>query len=388
VLGVIAGFEVALALVLLVGAGLSLRSFREMMRVDPGFRPDSLLAAQIYLPQTKYPDGPSRLRFFTAALERIRALPGVQSAGAASALPMHPVGIDFALPFSIEGRNPPASGEEPRAEIRAVTDRYFETMKISLLRGRLLDERDRTDSPPVTVINESLARRYFPGEEPMGKVIVNPHGKAEIVGVVADVHHYGLDAEPRPELFTPLPQSVFNGMTFVVRTTLDPESFAADLRRAIHDVDSDQAIRDMSTMEQALSRWVFLPRMSLNLLGAFALSALALAGLGIYGVIAYSVSQRSTEMGLRMALGAGAPQLIGLVIGGSLRFVVPGIAAGLLLSAALARLLSGQLFGVSPFDPLVYAAVAGVLGATALAASFLPARRAAKVDPIVALRSE
>jgi len=388
ILGSIAGLEVALALVLLVGAGLSLRSFSEMMRVDPGFRPESLLAAQIYLPQAKYPDNESRLLFFTEALSRIRALPGVQSAGAASALPMHPVGIDFALPFSIEGRTPPASGEEPRADVRAATDRYFETMKIALVRGRLLDERDRADAPHVLVINETLARRYFPGEEPMGKVIVNPHGKAEIVGVVADVHHYGLDAEPRPELYAPLPQSVFSGMTLVARTTIAPEDFAAALRSTIGAIDSDQAIHDMSTMEQAMARWVFLPRLSMTLLTAFAVVALALAALGIYGVIAYSVSQRSAEMGLRIALGAGGPDLVGLVVGGSLRFVVPGMAAGLLLSMALARFLSGQLFGVSPFDPVVYVGVVGVLGATALAASLLPARRATRVDPIEALRSE
>jgi putative ABC transport system permease protein len=387
VLGSIAGLEVALALVLLVGAGLSLRSFSEMMRVDPGFRPEALVAAQIYLPQAKYPDNESRLRFFTEALTRIRALPGVQSAGAASALPMHPVGIDFALPFSIEGRNPPASGEEPRADVRAATDHYFETMKIALVRGRLLDERDRADAPHAGG-QRDLARRYFPGEEPMGKVIVNPHGKAEIVGVVADVHHYGLDAEPRPELYAPLPQSVFNGMTLVARTTIPPEDFAAELRRTLGELDSDQAIHDMSTMEQAMARWVFLPRLSMTLLTAFAVAALALAGLGIYGVIAYSVSQRSAEMGLRMALGAGAPDLVGLVVGGSLRFVVPGMAAGLLLSMALARLLSGQLFGVSPFDPLVYLGVAVVLGTTALAASVLPARRATRVDPIEALRAE
>jgi putative ABC transport system permease protein len=362
-----------------------------MMRVDPGFRPESLLAAQIYLPQAKYPDNVSRLRFFTEALDRIRALPGVQSAGAASTLPMHPVGIDFALPFSIEGRTPLASGpaiEEPRADIRAATDRYFETMKIALVRGRLLDERDRADAPHVLVINETLARRYFPGEEPMGKVIVNPHGKAEIVGVVADVHHYGLDAEPRPELYAPLAQGVFSGMALVVRTTIPPEDFAAALRKTIGEIDSDQAIHDMSTMEQAMARWVFLPRLSMTLLTAFAVVALALAALGIYGVIAYSVSQRFAEMGLRIALGAGSPDLVGLVVGGSLRFVVPGMVAGLLLSMALARFLSGQLFGVSPFDPLVYLGVAGVLGATALAASFLPARRATRVDPIEALRAE
>ncbi len=388
VLGSIAGFEVALALVLLVGAGLSLRSFHEMMQVDPGFRPESLVAAQIYLPQAKYPDSESRLRFFTEALSRIRALPGVQSAGAASALPMHPVGIDFALPFSIEGRNPPPSGEEPRADIRAVTVRYFETMKIPLLRGRLLDERDRADAPHVLVVNETLARRYFPGEEPMGKVFVNPHGKAEIVGVVSDVHHYGLDAEPRPEVYTPLPQGVFNGMALVVRTTLDPDRFTADLRRTVRGIDPDQAIHDLSTMEEAMARWVFLPRLSMTLLTSFAVTALVLAALGIYGVIAYSVSQRSAEMGLRMALGARGPDLVGLVVGGSLRFVLPGMVAGLLLSTGLARLISGQLFGVSPFDPMVYLGVAAVLGVTALAASFLPARRAARVDPIEALRAE
>ncbi|HJS75468.1 MAG TPA: ADOP family duplicated permease, partial [Vicinamibacteria bacterium] len=388
VLGSIAGLEVALAVALLAGAGLSLRSFHEMMRVDPGFRPDALLAAQIYLPQARYGDEENRLRFFTEALARLRALPGVRSAGAASALPMHPVGIDFALPFSIEGRNPPASGEEPRADVRAVTEGYFETMKIPLVQGRLFDEGDRRDAPHRILINATLARRYFPGEEPMGKVIVNPHGKAEIVGVVADVHHYGLDAEPRPELYTPLQQGVFNGMTLVVRTTVAPESFAAELRRTIRQIDSEQAIYDLSTMEQAMARWVFLPRLSMTLLGLFAASALALAGLGIYGVIAYSVSQRSMEMGLRMALGAGGADLVKLVMGGSLRFVLPGMAAGLILAAVMAKFLSGQLFGVSPFDPVVYLSVGLLLLLTAAAAGYLPARRAMRVDPIEALRSE
>jgi putative ABC transport system permease protein len=388
ILGYIVAFEVAVAVVLLVGAGLTLRSFREMMRVDPGFRPDSLLAAQVYLPQAKYADNDSRRRFFTEALERIRSLPGVQSAGAASALPMHPVGIDFALPFEIQGRNPPASGEEPRADIRAATDGYFETMKIPLLRGRILDERDREDGPPVVLINETLARRYFAEEEPIGKVIVNPHGKGEIVGVTRDVHHYGLDADPRPELYLAFRQNVFSGMTLVVRTTSDPQRFASDLRRAIWDVDSDQAIYDMSTMKEALARWVFLPRLSMTLLGAFALAALFLAAVGIYGVIAYSVSQRSTEMGLRMALGAGANDLVGLVVANSMGFVAAGIAAGLVLAVGLARFLSGRLYGVSSLDPLVYAGVALVLGLAALAASFFPARRAARVDPIESLRVE
>jgi putative ABC transport system permease protein len=299
---------------------------------------------------------------------------------------MHPVGIDFALPFEIEGRNPPDSGEEPRADIRSATDGYFETMKIPLLSGRVLDERDREGAPAVVLINETLARRYFADEEPIGKVIVNPHGKGQIVGVTKDVHHYGLDAAPRPELFLPFRQNVFNGMTIVVRTTSDPEPFAAELRRTIWDVDSDQAIHDVSTMEEALARWVFLPRLSMTLLAAFAVAALLLAAVGIYGVIAYSVSQRSTEMGLRMALGAGANDLVGLVVRNSMSFVAAGIAAGLLLAMGLSRFLSGRLFGVSSLDPMVYAGVALVLGLAALAASFFPARRAARVDPIESLR--
>lgn len=388
ILGFIVAFEVAVALVLLVGAGLTIRSFQEMMRVDPGFRPDSVLAAQIYLPQAKYPDADSRLRFFEAVLERVRALPGVQTAGAVSSLPMNPVGIDFALPFSVEGHNPPASGEEPRADIRSATDHYFETMKIPLVEGRLLEERDRKDSPRVLLINETLARRYFGDEDPIGKVIDNPHGKGEIVGVVGDVHHYGLDAQPRPALFLPFTQNVFPGMSIVVRTTTDPEAFAADLRQAIWAVDRDQAIYDMSTLTGAIARWVFLPRLSMNLLASFALAALLLSGVGIYGVIAYSVSQRTTEMGLRMALGAGTRDLAGLVVRNSMSFVALGMAAGLLGSIGFARLLSDQLFGVSPLDPRVYLGVLLVLGLTALAASYLPARRATRVDPIEALRAE
>ncbi|HXV63008.1 MAG TPA: ABC transporter permease, partial [Vicinamibacteria bacterium] len=387
ILGLLVAAEVALALVLLVGAGLTLRSFREMMRVDPGFRPERLLAAQVYLPQARYRDTESRLSFFARTLERVRGLPGVESAAAVSSLPMHPVGIDFALPFTIEGRNP-VPGEEPRADIRAATEDYFETMKIPLLSGRLIDERDHQDAPHVVVINETLARRYFAGEDPMRKIIDNPHGKSEVVGVVADVHHYGLDAEPRPELYLPFDQNVFSGMSIVLRTGRPPEEIARDLRETIWQIDGDQAIYDMSTMEEAIDRWVFLPRLSTTLLAAFAGAALLLASVGIYGVIAYSVSQRTTEMGLRMALGAGATDLIGLVVRNSMTFVGAGMFVGLVASLLLARLLSGQLFAVSSLDPFVYFGVSLLLLLAALAASYVPARRATRVDPIEALRVE
>lgn len=387
-LSTIVAAEVALALVLLIGAGLTIRSFREMMSVDPGFRPDHLMAIQIYLPQAKYPESESRLRFFRDVLERLRATPGVVSAAAGSSLPMHPVGIDFALPFTIEGRNPPASGEEPRADIRAASEDYFETMKIPLLQGRVIEERDREDSPHVLLINDTLARRYFADENPLGKVIDNPHGKAEIIGVVSDVHHYGLDADPRPELYLAFSQNVFSGMSLVVRTTLPPEQIVPDIRSAIWSVDQDQAIYDMSTMEQAIARWVFLPRLSTWLLAAFAGAALLLASVGIYGVIAYSVSQRTTEMGLRMALGAKASDLVGLVVRGSMKFVAIGMVIGLALSLVLTRFLSGQLFGVSRLDPVVFVGVSCLLGLLALVASVIPARRATRVDPLEALRTE
>jgi len=387
-LSVIVAAEVALALMLLIVAGLTIRSFYELMQVDPGFRPDHVSATQIYLPRAKYQDSEGRLQFFRAVLERVRSSPGIDLAAAASSLPMHPVGIDFALPFSIVGRNPPESGEEPRADIRAVTEQYFETMKIPLLRGRTIEARDREDSPHVLLINETLARRYFLDEDPIGKIIDNPHGKAEVIGVVGDVHHYGLDADPRPELYLAFSQNVFPGMTLVARSTPPPERIAGDVRAAIWAVDRDQAIYDMSTLDDAISRWVFLPRLSTALLGAFAGAALVLAGIGIYGVIAYSVSQRTTEMGLRMALGAADSDIVRLVVRNSMKFVAIGMGLGLLGAFGLTRFLSGQLFGVSRLDPMVFVGVSVTLGVVAYAASAVPARRATRGDPLAALRTE
>jgi putative ABC transport system permease protein len=202
-LGVLVVVEVALALMLLVGAGLMTRSFAQLMRVSPGFEPANLLAVQVYLPQAKYKTGVARTRFYMEAIRRVGSLPGVRSAAGVSALPMYPVGIDFALPFTIEGKAPAANGEEPRADIRTATPGYFETMKIALLKGRLIDGHDLQGLPGAMVINETMARRYFGGEDPIGKVVKNPHGAATVVGIVGDVKHYGLDGEPRAELFMP-----------------------------------------------------------------------------------------------------------------------------------------------------------------------------------------
>jgi predicted permease len=356
------------------------------MRVSPGFEPGNLLAVQIYLPQAKYPTGIDRTRFYMSAISRVGALPGVLSAAGVSALPMYPVGIDFALPFTIEGKAAPANGEEPRADIRTATPRYFETMKIALVRGRLIDDRDRQGAPGTIVINETMARRYFGGEDPIGKVVKNPHGKGEVVGVVGDVKHYGLDGGPRAELFMPAWQSPLNGMALVVRTQSDPNAFVDAIRREVLAIDAEQPIYAVSSMVDVVSRSVFLPRISMLLLGAFAASALSLAVIGIYGVVSYTVTERTRELGVRMALGADAATTLRLVLGKSMLLVGGGTAAGLVASLAITRVIAGLLYDVSPLDPMVFAGVSAVLAAAGFVASLIPARRATRVDPIVALR--
>src|SRR5262249_18449523 len=246
--------EVALALLLLVGAGLMTRSFAQLMRVSPGFEPRNLLAVQIYLPQAKYRTGIDRTRFFSSAIRRIAAYPGVSAVAGVSALPMYPVGIDFALPFTIVGKAAPANGEEPRADIRMATPGYFETMKMTLVRGRFIDDRDRAGMPGAMVINETMARRYFGGEDPIGRVVKNPHGAAEVVGIVGDVKHYGLDREPRAELFMPAWQQPLNGMALVVRTASDPKPFVDAIRREVLAVDAEQPIFDTSAMVDVVAR--------------------------------------------------------------------------------------------------------------------------------------
>jgi predicted permease len=301
---------------------------------------------------------------------------------------MYPVGIDFALPFTIDGRPAPANGEEPRADIRMATPGYFEAMKIPLVRGRFIDERDLPGAPGAMVINETMARRYFGGEDPIGRVVQNPHGKAEVVGITADVKHYGLDRAPRAELFMPAWQQPLNGMALVVRTVSDPAPFADSVRRAIQAVDAEQPIFDTSTMADVVARSVFLPRISMLLLIAFAGCALLLAAVGIYGVVSYSVAERTREIGVRMALGADAPAMLALVLRRSMTLVLVGTMTGLAAAAVVTRVMATQLYEVSPLDPLVLATVSSVLAAIGFLASVVPARRATRVDPLVALRSE
>jgi putative ABC transport system permease protein len=380
--------EVALALLLLVGAGLMMRSFAQLMRVSPGFEPRNLLAVQIYLPQAKYKTAGDRLRFFTNAVHRVASLPGVQRAAAVSALPMYPVGIDFALPFTIEGQAPPANGEEPRADIRIASPGYFETMKMALVRGRAIDERDRLGAPGAMVINETMARRYFSGQDPIGRIVKNPHGSAAVVGIVGDVKHYGLDSDPRAELFMPAYQQPLNGMALVVRTASDPKLFVDSIRREVLAIDAEQPIFDASAMVDVVARSVFLPRVSMLLLAAFAVSALLLAIVGIYGVVSYAVTERTRELGVRMALGADAGHTLRLVLGKSMLLVFGGTVCGLIVSFAVTRAIARLLYGVSPLDPIVFVGVSVLLAVAGFIAGLIPARRATRVDPIVALRVE
>ena len=379
--------EVALALMLLVGAGLMTRSFSRLLEVNPGFESNNVMTAQVLLPQSAYRERFQLVQFFEDVIERLRRAPGIESASAVSSLPMQSLGIERALPFTVEGE-PPPENEDPRADVIMVAAGYFETMKIPLRRGRFLDERDTAETERTAVINETMARRYFPDGDPVGQFIENPHGREEVVGVVADVRGQSLDSEPKKQVYLPLRQSPVNSMALVARTERDPMSFADTIQREIWAVDPQQPIYDLSTMDQLLARAVFLPRLSTTLLSTFALGALLLAALGIYGVLSYAVGQRTREIGLRMALGADVGKTIGLVVRNSMVLIVVGVGVGLGAAALLARSMAGVLYGVSPFDVPSFATAAAVLVAAGLAASLVPARRATRIDPMVALRDQ
>jgi putative ABC transport system permease protein len=387
VLGGLVVVEVALALVLLVGAGLMTRSFSKLLQVDPGFDPRDVIGAQVLLPTTKYRERQTLLRFYEDVVERLRGTPGVTSASAVSTLPMSDVGQAMALPFNVEGQQPPLN-EDPLADVRIVAPGYFETMKVALIDGRFLDERDAQESARTSVINETMARRYFAGRSPLGQIIQNPHGKSEVVGVVADVRNQGLASEPKKQVYLPMKQSPTAGMAVVARTERDPLSFASTIQQVIWSVDREQPIYSLSTMDQLLARAVFLPRLSTTLLTSFALAALLLAALGIYGVLSYSVTQRTREIALRMALGSSGGNTVALVVQNSLALVGVGAIAGLVCALLLARSIAGILYGIGPFDVPSFGVAAVVLVIAGAIASVLPALRATRVDPVVTLREQ
>ncbi|MBV9772848.1 MAG: ABC transporter permease [Gemmatimonadetes bacterium] len=380
--------EVALALVLLCGAGLLLRSFALLRRVDPGFDPAHVLAVDLVLPQSRYTTSEAQAALYRRVLDNLRAIPGVASAGATTTLPLS--GDQLSSGFIVEGRETPAPGASHEAGLDMVSPDYFRTLGIALRRGRAFTDRDGAKAPSVVVVNETLARRYFPGTDPVGERIRldGSDQPSEIVGVAADVRHRALGTEAPPTVYVPFEQSALPFATLVVRTAADPEAFAGAARRAVLAADPHQPVSRVRSMSQVLAGSVAEQRFNLLLLGAFAAAAMTLAAIGLYGVMAYSVAQRSREIGIRMALGAAPRDAVRLVVGEGIRLALAGGVLGLVAAAAATRLLASLLYRVTPGDPWTFAAVVALLGGTALLASYLPARRATRVDPMVSLRSE
>lgn len=382
--------EVALALVLLIGAGLMIRSFQKLQAVDPGFNAEKLLTMRVSLPHSRYEKNPQVVGFFRDALARIEALPGVQSAGAINYLPL--TGRASATDFEIVGRPKPGPGEAPVTDVRVADPNFFRAMGIPLLRGRTFTAHDTAESSPVLIINEELARTVFPGEDPIGKKLIIGWGpkspEDEIVGVVGNLKHYGLDSKPGPTIYWSHARMPYDSMTLVARTASDPNALAAAAIREIHAIDPDQPVSDVQPMEAVVFASVSESRFNVLLLAIFASLALMLAAVGIYGVMAYNVSQRTHEIGIRVALGARTGDVMSLIVGQGLLLTIAGIAIGVAGALGLTRLMASLLFGVTATDPATYAGVSLLLAIVALAATYIPARRAMKVDPIVALRCE
>ncbi|HJZ68918.1 MAG TPA: ABC transporter permease [Blastocatellia bacterium] len=384
--------EVALTMVLLIGAGLMIRSFYRLLQVNPGFNYDHLLTFNISLPQKKYPEDQQRINFYDQVVDRLRALPGVESVGLATGLPLGNNG--WQTSFVVDGQPPPEPGKLPLTEFAVTSPDYFQTMGITLLKGRNFSEQDKKDSPGVTLIDEEFARRYWPDEEAIGKRI-KPGGNDprnplfEVIGVVRRVRMEGLNQESnRVQSYRPFRQVVQSAMTVVARTSTDPTSLFSAVRREVLAVDPNQPIYNLNTMEQIRADSIAPDRLNLMLLGAFAAVALILAAVGIYGVMAYSVTQRTHEIGIRMALGAGQGDVLGMVVGQGMKLASVGLAIGLGGAWLATRAMAGLLFGISATDPATFAAISVVLAGVALGACFVPARRATKVDPMIALRYE
>jgi putative ABC transport system permease protein len=380
--------EVALSLILLIAGTLLLRSFRELQSIEPGFRPEQVLTMQIALPKAHYPDEPRQTAFYDEALRSIAALPGVERVGGAQDLPFS--GSRSSESFEVEGRPKPGPGETLQADYRKVTPDYLRAMGVPLLRGRGITERDRADAPRVMLINESMARRFWPDEDPLGARVMagNPAQAWEIVGIVGNIKHQSLAGAGHPEMYTPFFQDPARRLFLAVRTRVDAGTMASGIRAVVREIDPDQPVFDIQSMEARIARSIAPERMNSVLLGSFAGVALLLAAVGVYGVISHGVTQRTREIGLRMALGARPSDVLRLVTGLGMRLTLAGIVLGLLGSLALTRTLSSLLFGVSATDPASFLAAPLFLMAAALAACYFPARRATRVDPMECLRHE
>ena len=380
--------EVALSMVLLVGAALLLRSFANVTGIDPGFRPDGVLTFRVSLPNATYPDSPQRMTFYDALRERLEALPGVRGAGLVQTLPLKG---DYLLSFELKGKPQVRREDKRNANYRAIAGRYFETLGVPLMRGRTFTDRDRDGAPLVAIIDEAFARRYFPGEDPIGQGIDIGNGSdgfAEIVGVVGSVRYDGLANTPRPMMYAPLAQDGFGGMWVVARTDGNPADLMTEARQVVRSLDPAMPAYSMKTLEDVISESIAPRRFPMLLLGLFAAIALGLAAVGLYGVVAYGVSLRTQEIGIRMAIGAGRGDVMRMIITGGMRVALIGVVVGIAGALALSRLMRTMLFEVTAVDPASYVATALMLLVVAALACYIPARRAMRLDPLSALRQD
>lgn len=380
--------EIGMALVLMTCAGLLIESFARLMQVNPGLSPNNVMTFPLTLPTVRYSQGQQQDAFYRQLLDRVRTIPGVQAAGATSYLPLSG-GARFGF-FCPEGHACLGVGKDPVIAMRQVTPGYFDAVRTPLLRGRVFTEKDIAGGLPVVVINQTTATRYWPGSDAVGKRLANSRDQVqrEIVGVVADVKFGGLNAANTEEMYLPMAQSPWPTMTLVVRSSANAQPLVAAVRAKIAESDPDLPVTGILSMDEVVSTSVAQPRIIMQFVGVFAGFALLLAAIGIYGVMAYTVTARKQEMGIRVALGARPADILRLVVGQGMRMTLIGVVVGVVFSIALTRLLASLLFGVHATDPLVFSAAALVLAAAALVACYIPARRATRVDPIVVLRYE
>lgn len=378
--------ESAIAVVLLIGAGLLVRSLIELQKTNPGFDAHNVLTMRVDLSREKYSTREKAAGFFTQLESRVRGLPGVENVGFVTELPLS--GQPNDMPFVVEGRPPVAINDSFGADFRRINHEYLKALRIPLLRGRTFTEQEAQQSAKVVVISELLASHVFPNEEPLGKRLIMVSGKDpwEIIGVVGDIRHRALGSQPLPAMYMPTYQTSYTNL--VIRTQGDPANLAAAVRKEVQGIDPDQPVAAVRTMDEWVATSVAEPRYRTALLGLFAVLALVLAATGIYGVMSYSVAQRTHEIGVRMALGARRFDVIRLVVRQGMLLVIVGVALGIVGAIALTRLMSTFLFGVTAKDPVTFVAVAALLTLVAFVACYIPARRATKVDPLVALRYE
>lgn len=381
--------EVSLALVLVTCAGLFVRSFVQLMSVDPGFNSDNLLTMHITLDGATYDR--RAVEYYRQLIERVEAIPSVTSAAAVTTLPMSDVGVDFKRPYWREGE-PEPGGDGEKVAVTMATPGYFKTMGISLPQGRNFSEHDRRDTVAVMIVSKNLADKVWPNEDPVGKRLMLDYNRGkyayEVVGVISSVRYYGLKADPRPEVFIPHAQNAYLPMNLVVRTTSDPNRLVEPVKAQVREIDPTQPVSNIRTMDTLISRSVAADRFSMWLLGLLASLALALAATGLFSLLSYLVSQRTHEIGVRMALGAQRRDIFQLVLGQGALLLAAGLAIGLVASFICTRLFSSLLFGVSATDPLTFLITPALLSLAALFACYVPARRATKVDPLVALRTD